>query len=306
MANNKNKNNKSQRVNKQELNKKNKINNQKKIIWQIVGFVFLIIFLVLALFAILKLNSKAQSETKGIMDQFYQYYEAKENKILFYYNSTDLEDKTGEYELNYLIQIAKDYDIDYLTLDTSLLNSKNREEIINLLGISGTTPTTVVVNNKKIVAVQQGFIESHKLVEFLVTAKVLKKGSKYLPVDNLSFIDYNEYLNIVNNEYRNLVVIGESGCEYCIAAKPILNNISKGYKLKINYLDVTDLSKENLKELFDKLPDLGYDNEELKNNGTFNMPTLLIIDKGKITSYIDNVKSLDEYVSFLKKNDFIE
>ncbi len=292
--------------NKQTKKQKKKLTNEQKRNFEIIGFSCSIILLVLVLFGILKINTKVKSETEDMMAQFYKYYESSENKVIYYYNSAETADKKSSYELDYLVRISKDYKIDFLPLDMSKLNTKNREEIESKLGINGISPTTIVVKNKNIVAVQEGFIESHKLVDLFVNASLLKKGSKYIPVDNLKFIDYQKYLKILDSNDSNIVVVGEAGCEYCIAIKPIINNISKAYKIDINYLDVSDMNQEELKEFFDKLPDLGYDNDNLKTNGTFSMPTMLLIKDGKIISYLEEVKSLEEYISYLKDNNIIE
>lgn len=292
--------------NKQTKKQKKKLTNEQKRNFEIIGFSCSIILLVLVLFGILKINTKVKSETEDIMSQFYKYYESEESKVIYYYNSTETSDKKSNYELDYLVRISKDYKIDFLTLDMSKLNTKNREEIESTLGINSVSPTTIVVKKKNIIAVQEGFIESNKLVDMFVDANLLEKGSKYVPVDNLKFIDYETYLKLLDNDDTNVVIVGEAGCEYCISVKPILNNISKAYKIDINYLDVSDMNQEQLKEFFDRLPDLGYNNEKLETDGTFSMPTMLIIKDGKITSYLEEVKSLEEYISYLRENDIIE
>lgn len=292
--------------NKQTKKQTKKLTNEQKRRFEIIGFSCSIVLLVLVLFGILQINTKVKSETEDMMKQFYKYYDDVDSKVIYYYNSTETSDKKSSYELDYLVRISKDYKIDFLPLDMSKLNTKNREEIESTLGINGISPTTVVVKNKNIVAVQEGFIESHKLVDMFIEAKILDKGSKYVPVDNLNFINYEKYLELLDGKKHEVVVVGEAGCEYCIAIKPILNNISKAYKIDINYLDVSDMKQDELKDFFDKLPDLGYDNDNLKNNGTFSMPTMLLIKDGKIISYLEEVKSLEEYVSYLKENDIIE
>jgi thiol-disulfide isomerase/thioredoxin len=287
---------------KKEIKKQPKENKKVKI----VLIATVIILLLVSLLVVLSLGNKVKSESEQIMEKFNNVLSSSSLQTIIYYNSAELEAKTGLFELEYLNQISKDYKIDYFEIDYSKLNEKNRNEIENTLGINGTDPTTVVVKDNKVVAVQEGFIESHKYVDFLIKANVLKEGSKYSKVSNLTFIDYNDYLDIIKNKYVNLVVVGQAGCEYCKAAKPILNNIAKGYKIKINYIDVTDLNNTQLKEFFDELPKLGYDNEELTENDSFSMPTLLIIDNGKIISYYEGSHSLEEYVSYLKENKVIK
>ena len=191
-------------------------------------------------------------------------------------------------------------------IDFSKLNDKDRNEIEDRLGIKGTNPTTVVVKEDKVVAVQEGYVESNKYVDFLIKAKILKEGSKYSKVANLTFINYDKYLDILKKkDGKSVVLVSQAGCEYCLSAKPILNNISKGYKFKINVLEVTDFNNKQLKEFFEELPKIGYDNEELTENDNFNMPTILIIEKGHVTSYYEGAHSLEEYVSYFKEKKII-
>ncbi len=296
-------------ANKKNTNKQNIVRNKKntenKRKYLFIGFICSIILLVFVLIIVLNLNSKSKSEARSVMNSFYKYYESKEPKIIFYYDSKE-DDVTSAYEMEYLIRISKDYDIEYLNIDKSKLSEKKCEEIELKLGIESSSPVIAVVKNKLVVAVQNGFIESNKLVDFLISANILDKDSKYIPTNNLKFINYSDYKKLLSDEKDHILIIGESGCLYCKEAKPILNNISKAYKVTINYLDVTDLSSDDLKELFEKLPELGYDNDKLKDEGVFGMPTILIIKKGKIESYLESLHTLEEYISFFEKNNVIE
>lgn len=289
---------KNKDVNKQNVKASQKNTDKKK---KISIFIGIGLFIILLLSLLLIFGKKSDN---GIMNEFYKNYESSKNIVFLYYDSK--EETDGAFELDYLIQLSKDYNLDYLSLDKSLLNAKEEKKIEKLLGIDGDNPTTVVVNNKKIMAVQSGFIESNKLVAFLIKAKVLKDDAVYKPTDNLTFIDYNQYLKYLDDEKQHLVIVGQAGCEYCIAVKPILNNISKAYKLTISYLDVTDFKRDDYNSFFDDLPKLGYDDERLTSSNLFNMPTLLVIDKGQITSYLQSAKSLEEYVSYFKELNIIK
>lgn len=271
----------------------------------IIGVSSSIILLVLILLGTLSLTSKAKSDSKKMIDSFYKFYESKDYKVICYYDSKK-EDNEAYFELDYLLQLSKQYGIEYTEVDSSKISEKNNNKIKKLLGIEGINPTTVVVRNKKIVAQQEGFIESNKLVELLIDAKVLDEGSKLKSIDNLKFIDYNKFKEIVEDDDTNVVVVGQSACQYCNSVKPILNNISKAYKIDINYFNVNEESTDNLKEFFDKLPDMGYDDEKLKSDETFYMPTVLIIKDNKIISYLQNEHTLEEYIDYFKENNIIE
>lgn len=278
--------------------KKTKQLSKNKVVILLIVSVFL---LILSLFCI----KNIKSDSKNIVDNFNKYFSSDEIKVIYYYDSST-EDNKVIYGLNYLIQIKKDFDIDYLSIDKTMLNDKTKTKIENQLGINGISPTTIIVKDKKVIAVQEGFIESHKLVELFTKVELLEKDSKFSMVDNLKFINYEDYVEMFDDEKKHIIVIGEAGCQYCYSIKPIINNISKAYKVDINYLDVADLTKEELKELFDKLPELGYDDENLVENQVFNMPTMLLVSKGKIVSYLSEAKDLNEYVKYLKTNEFIE
>ena len=290
----------TKKTNKNSIKKPPKENNKFKI----VCISTLIIVLLLSLLLVLNISNKVKSESEKIMENFYNTLSSSSLKTIIYYKSVD-DDKKGDYEFDYLNQISKDYNIDFLEIDCSKLNDKNRKEIEDKLGIKGENPTTIVVQNDKVVAVQEGFVESNRYVEFLIEAKVLKEGSKFSRVDNITFINYGDYIELLKKKDKSVIVVGQSGCEYCIASKTTLNNISKGYKITINYIDVTEFNNKQLTEFFDELPKRGYDNEALVNDDSFGMPTLLIIEDGKIKSYLEGVHSLEEYVSYFKENKII-
>ena len=91
-----------------------------------------------------------------------------------------------------------------------------------------------------------------------------------------------------------------------MSAKPILNNISKAYKVKVNYLDLTDMNTNDLNDFSENLKKLEFDSETFLENESLNLPTILIIKKGKIVSYLEGLKSLEEYIDYLKENEAIE
>lgn len=297
-SSNKNKTNKS----KQKKDKRLKeIKNKNRIFIIVIFFITLLAFL---LFGILKMNSSSYDNNK-LMKIFEEKYSSNVTEIIFYNDSENNDDST-DLERGYLIQLSKDYDIDYFDLDISKLSNKDKEEINIKLGISGETPSIIVVQDKKVVAVQEGFIESHNLVSLLIKLNILKEGSKYKTIDNLVFIDYDKYDEIIREKKNAIIVVGKAACKYCESVKPIFNNISKAYKTNIYYLDLSDLKQDDAKKFFDKLPEQGYKEEKLETDGIFSTPTLLVIKKGKIDSYLESARSLEDYIDYLKENEMIK
>lgn len=296
--------NKKTKLNKQTVEKQKTIKQNK---WfKIVGLSISVILLVLVLFGLLKINANVKSESDKIMEQFNASYESENANIIYYYDSTNTENDEGIFELEYIKQISKDYKLDYVVIDKSKVKNKDLNNLYSTLGISGKIPTTIIVQNKNVLGVQEGYKESNRLVEFLVETKVLENGSKYSEVDNLNFIDYEEYQKILDKKKKSsIVIIGQPACEYCKRIKVYANNISKAYEVTINYLDVMELTGVERKEFFEKLPELGYDDESLESN-VFSMPTTFIIKDKKIVDYQQGAQSLEKFKEFLKENKVIE
>lgn len=291
---------------KQNKKIEKKLTNENKRRFEIIGFTCSIILLLLLLVLILKINTSVKSETSNIMKNYSEYFESSDSKVIIYFNSQDDESGYALLEIEYLNQLSKDYKIDFLPVDISLLNKKNRDKIESELGIEEVSPTIVVVKDSQVLGVQKGFIESHNLVKFFIDVNILDKDAKYSAVDNLKFIDYNKYKELLNDKKKNVIIIGQAGCNYCKNAKSILNNVSKAYKIDIYYLDIDDIQRAEAQELFNELPNIGYNEKELTEEGNFSMPTLFIVKKGQIVSYLQELKSLDEYISYLKENEMIE
>ena len=271
----------------------------------IIGVSSSIILLVFILLGVLSCTSNSKSDSKKMIDNFYKYYESDNYKVILYYDS-EIEDNEAYYEADYLLQLSKQYDIDYTEVDASKISEKNKNKIKRLLGIEGINPTTVIVKNKKVVAQQEGYIENNRLVELLIEANVLEKGSKLKSIDSLNFINYDKFKDLVHNKDYSIVVVGQSACKYCNSVKPKLNNIAKAYKINIYYFNVSEETTNNLKEFFEVLPDMGYDDDKLKTDEMFYMPTLLIIKDNKIVSYLQNEHTLEEYIDYLKEQEVIE
>ena len=113
-------------------------------------------------------------------------------------------------------------------------------------------------------------------------------------------------LSLKRAGYDAIIIVGKAGCIYCMSAKPILNNISKAYKKEFKYLDLSDLSKDDIEDFFKDIQNKGYDDENLKDKQVFSTPTVLITKDNKVVAYTSGSKEVNEYIDFLKKNKAIE
>lgn len=240
----------------------------------------------------------SETESSEIMDKFYEYFNSKDLKIIYYASST-----CGYCELETPImeQIDKDYDIDYLYIDSTKLTSSDREKMLKELNIEHATPTTVVVKNGKIIDTNIGYVDGGEMVKFLINAGILKDDAIYTPEQYLTFIDYSEYENIIASEGKSIITIGQTGCSHCIATKPVLNKIAGDYNLTINYLNLTDMTEDEQNSLIDSLSTIEYNEEEFVASGAFGTPLTLIIENGKVISYVNGETTPSNFIRTFKK-----
>lgn len=240
----------------------------------------------------------SETESSEIMDDFYKYYNSKKAKVIYYASSS-----CGYCELQTPImeQIKKDYDIDYLYIDSTKLTSSDREAVLGKLDIEHATPTTVVVKDGKVMGKNIGYVDGKEMVEFLKSNKILKEDAIYTPEANLTMIDYSKYKELISSEGKSIITIGQTGCSHCIKTKPVLNTIAKDYGITINYLNLTDMSEDESKEFYDTLNQIEYNEESYVENGSFGTPLTLVIKNGKVIGYVNGERPTAYYVRVFKK-----
>ena len=242
-------------------------------------------------------------EEKKLYNEFYEIYESDELSIIFYR-------RTGciycEMQEPILKQIAKDYNLKYFDIDNTKLSDKHKEEIEEELGLDGSTPVTLVVKNGEVIATNPGYVDGHRYVEFFVKAGVLKEGSEYLPEQNLTFIDYQEFLEITKSGKPVTVTLGRAACEYCTTARPILSNIAKAYDIPVYYITLNYISAEDRLALIEDLKRMEYTDEVFVEEGNLSTPATLIIENDKVVAFYSELGNINIYTKLFKDYGIIE
>ena len=264
-----------------------------------------IALLLLGFFVIDKLTENgtiANSESKEIMSNFKKYYNSSKRTVIYYASET-----CGwcKLETPILETIAEDYDMDYVYIDTSKLGKKQIKEITEKLGIKSSTPTTVIVENGEVIDVAAGFKAAGEYVEFFATNGVIPEDAVYSKEQNLTFIDFEEYESLINDGNSHVIVLGQTTCSHCIAAKPALNSIAEDYGLTINYIDINVLEDDEYERFYESLSKIEYNDEDFINEGKFGTPLTLILKNGKVSSYIAGERSKSQFVREFKKEGLI-
>lgn len=265
--------------------------NRQSIATLAVGILSLII-LITALFFNKGIGSGTK-KSKEILDNFYRYMKSEE-EVVIYYGSSGC--SYCELETPIIKQIKEDYDVDYLYIDAAKLSSGEQKEILDNLDIEGSTPTIVIVKDEQVVDVNVGYIDGIEMVEFFKENNILEEEATYTPEENLNFIDFNAYKDLVANDSDSVIVLGQTTCGHCITAKPVLSHIAGKYDLTINYLNITNMTSDEQTDLIESLKNLGY--EDAENLGT---PLTIIVKDKKISSVIEGSNPTSYFVREFKK-----
>lgn len=237
-------------------------------------------------------------ETKEVINDFDKYFNSKERTVIYYASSSC---SYCELQKPILETIAEDYDIDYLEIDSATLGAKQREEILEKLEIEHATPTTVIVENGEVVDTAVGYTDGQDYVEFFKENEIIPEDAVYSKENNLTFIEYNEYEELISDSKIHIIVIGQTTCSHCIAIKPALNSVAGDYDLTINYLNLTEMDEDEYNEFSESLKTIGYDDPEFVESGSFGTPLTLIVENGKVVDYISGSRTKSQLVKEFKK-----
>ena len=266
-------------------------------------------FVCLGLIAFLLVDTLKQKgtivdgDTKELMEDFNEYFNSKDRTVIYYASS---ECGYCEMQTPILELISEDYDMDYLEIDSSVLGAKQREEILGKLGIKQATPTTVIVEDGKVIDIAEGYTDGSEYVEFFASNKIIPEDAVYSEEAYLTFINYDEYEEIINESDKKIVVVGQTSCSHCIAIKPALNSVAEDYDIEINYLNITDMTEEESNSFTDSLKKIEYNDPDFVEDGSFGTPLTLIIEDGKVVDYISGSRTKSQLVRDFKKAGLIQ
>lgn len=272
--------------------------DKKTLTITILSGIVAVLLIVSFIFTVIK---QGGGEGAKIMADFEKYFNSKERTVIYYASS-----KCGycELETPILETIAKDYDMDYLDIDSTKLTSEQREKILDKLEIEQSTPTTVIVEKGNIIDTQVGYVAGKEYVEFFKEGGVVPKDAVYSKEQYITDIDYSRFEELLA-EGAHVVVIGQTGCSHCTAIKPALNSVAKDYKVTVNYLNITDMDEDTQNNFVEKLREIEYNDPEFLEDGSYGTPLTLIIKDGKVVSYLSGERTTSQLAREFKKQGLI-
>lgn len=229
-------------------------------------------------------NLVEPSEYSDAMKEFYDYFESEEKTLIVWASS----------QCSYCVAqkpiveaIAEQYDINYLYMDYLTLGSNDEiDQVIAELELAkGSTPTSVVVQDGKVIATWVGYVNGEVYVKNLVDAGVLKEGTKYTLEKNIESVDYSKFKKLLNGSKVSAIVVDTPTCAVCYDERVALNKLAEEHKISVYRLSADVLSEDEMEKFIDSLGKWGYDAEEYKKDKSVQVPLLLFVKNGKIVRY---------------------
>lgn len=256
----------------------------------IIGSLVTALIAALVILLILGSNDKNKepkvdtSQYSEAMQEFYEYFESDELTLIVFASS----------QCRYCLAqepiveaIAEEYDLNYLYMDYLTLGSNEEIDlVVEELGVSGSTPTSVVVKDGEVVYSWVGYVDGKTYVENLVKAGMLKKGTKYTLEDNIEGIDYPKFKKLLKDDEVSAILIDMPACNLCYRERIALNKLSEKHDVKVYNLSADVLSEDEMEKFLKGLGDWGFTTKEYEENyENVEVPLLLFVKDGKIKKF---------------------
>jgi len=273
----------------QLLNKQIELEPKKEINLKLVFSVMLVIFILAVV--VLLLNHKEDTNITFSNINIKEYNNLYKEEELQYIYITKNNCTYCELINPYVVDLEKDYDIEFKTLNISGLSAKELSDLKKnntAFEDDWEAPMLITIKDGKEISNVKGYKEY----------QVLKKFVEYSinPTDNNSFIkiDVSRFIGVLNSSELSLVYIGRPNSKSCKMYLPILENVTTEENIKVYYLntDTVDTEKE-WKMLSDS-------NDIFKKD--WFVPATLIVKDNKVIAYKMETMDKDDLLSFLDKN----
>jgi thiol-disulfide isomerase/thioredoxin len=234
------------------------------------------------------------SKSRKYLNEFYSAFNGSEKKIVMIGR-----DNCGWCQLfkPNLEAMAESYNFAFIYVNTNELTSSVLKRLLKDINVNYDefgTPLTVVVKEGSVIDSLNGYTDEKELLEFLIKNDFAPADAKLA----MNYVDYSGYKKLLKSDGTNIIVIGQSTCTYCIKAKPILNKIIKDKNVKINYLNLTELSETDSEKFKGSLKYL--------SENDWGTPLTLIIKNGEVIDSANGVRDYDGYIELFEKNGLIK
>ena len=139
-----------------------------------------------------------------------------------------------------LKKICNDYEINYKKIDAYLLSESQKNKLNSILQISTVEDQIIIlVKDKKVIGSIRGINNKRKYLNQLENFNFIEEIGYFI-----THINFGELKNLLNNNEKNIIVVGKDDCKYCDQVNETLNNIAINYDVKINHINIGKIDSD--------------------------------------------------------------
>lgn len=212
---------------------------------------------------------------------------------LIYLPYKNIEEMDNQDEI--LKKISEDYEINYKRVDAYLLSKSQKIKLNSILQISTVEDQIVIlVKDKKIIGSIRGINNKRSYLNTLKEFKFINEIGCFI-----TYINFDEFNKLLNNDQKNIIVIGKDNCKYCNEVNESLNNIAINYDIKINAINVGKIDSDIAIKVGKTLTELGYEDG-------FTTPITLVVENNKLLNYIIGASNEEYFIDIFTENGIIK
>lgn len=194
-----------------------------------------------------------------------------------------------------LKKISNNYEINYKKVDAYLLSQNQQNKLNSILRISTVEDQIIIlVKDNKILGSIRGINSKKTYLTKLKEFNFIEEIGYFI-----THINLNEFNNLLNNNEKNILIIGKDDCKYCDQVLETLNNVAMNYDIKANYINVGKIDSNIAIEISKKLSELGY-------SDGFTTPITLVVENNKLLDYVIGASNEEYFIDIFTENGIIK
>ena len=200
-----------------------------------------------------------------------------------------------DYQNSVLEEISEEYGINYKKLDAYLLSKSQKNKLNHILQISSVEDQILIlIKDAKIIGSIRGVNTKRNYLSKLDEFKFIDELDSYI-----TFINYNEFNNLLSSDKKSIITIGKDDCKYCDDVVKTLNNIAINYDININYINIGKIDSDISTNIGKALLNLGY-------SDGFTTPMTIMVEKNKLLDYVIGASNEEYFVEIFTENGIIK
>lgn len=226
--------------------------------------------------------------SKQIIDDYLNQFNLSADLVLFLSN-----EQTSGKAKEIVVKTTQEYNLSYQIIPYGSLEEVTKQLLFDHFNLTNPASIQLVLNKNGLdpVYINQTFTKVELEKKLYQIGFIDKINSSLDETEYFQKIDANQLEKLVTNGNKQIIVIGQTGCTYCVATIPLLKQIATEQKISIFYIDIRE--NNNQEAPWRSIPSLSRD---------IGTPYTIIVQNRSILASSSYISTEQEYLMFFQKN----